>query len=306
MSTHSWTRLLPALLIGAVLMMATATPATALLVPLRGIDLTTVLTLQDHSRKIRLANSDHPVRTLQSIRTIVLDAGHGGENSGATGVAGIREKHLTLDLAYAVRALLQERYPHARIVMTRYWDTSLELTDRVHMANLVEADLFVSLHYNAAVHERAVGFETYFLLADAVTPGKEQVVGAPLATASHGHSGIERRMIDQPPVGLHGDALVDIQQDLKRARLHGDSGLLAESVQSHLARHLRSTNRGVKQADFGVLRGALMPAIVVEAGFLTHPVEGKALVRSAHRHKVATAIVEAVEHFDKTISKRED
>src|SRR5690606_20301119 len=100
--------------------------------------------------------------------------------------------------------------------------------------------------------------------------------------------------------------LLNIQQDLIRARLHADSGLLAQSVQKSMSRKLESTNRGVKQANFGVLRGANMPAVVVEAAFLTHPVEGKAIILSEHRRKVASALVEAIEEFDKTLTTRQD
>lgn len=304
-------------MITPILITAIPAPAAAFLGSIRGIDLHTVLTLHDHSRKMQFLNAQNPrdphvlppqltQNNLQSIRTIVIDAGHGGDNSGAIGIAGIREKHLTLDLAYELRAMLQERYPQARVILTRYWDASLELHERVHMANMAQADIFLSLHYNAAVHNRAVGYETYFLHADAMTPGKEEVQGLPIATADHNHTGIERNMLNTTPVGLHNDNIIDIQQDLIRARLHADSGLLAQTVQAGMSRHLQSVNRGVKQANFGVLRGAHMPAVVVEAAFLTHPTEGKALILSEHRRKVATALVEAIEQFDQTISARQD
>ncbi len=313
--TTSAKRLLPAVfMIASLSIMAIPAPASAFVGSIRGIDLNTVLTLHDHSRKIQFIQaSKRPAdaakvaqNELKNVRTIVIDAGHGGDNSGAVGVAGVREKHLTLDLAYELRAMLQARYPHARVIMTRYWDASLELNERVHMANLAEADIFLSLHYNAAVHTRAIGYETYFLHPDAVTPGKESVQGLPMATADHTHTGIERHMHNPTPVGLHDDALINIQQDLIRARLHSDSGLLAETIQKNMSRKLESTDRGVKQANFGVLRGANMPAVVVEAAFLTHPVEGKSVVLSEHRRKVAGALVEAIEEFDKTITTRQD
>lgn len=314
LTTTAQRLLLAIFMIASLLITAIPAPASAFVGSIRGIDLNTVLTLHDHSRKIQYLHTENRAsdaakiqhRELKNVRTIVIDAGHGGNNSGAVGVAEVREKHLTLDLAYELRAMLQARYPHARVILTRYWDASLELNERVHMANLAEADIFLSLHYNAAVHNRAVGYETYFLHADAVTPGKEEIQGQPIATADHNHTGIERHMHDTTPVGLHDDALINIQQDLIRARLHADSGLLAETVQKNMSRKLDSTDRGVKQANFGVLRGANMPAVVVEAAFLTHPVEGKSLVLSEHRRKVAGALVEAIEEFDKTLTIRQD
>jgi N-acetylmuramoyl-L-alanine amidase len=288
---------------GSVVSAASAQPRG-----LRGIDVPTVLGLHDRVRQIAYEANDaaRQARTLERVRTIVIDPGHGGNNSGATGVAGVREKHLTLALAYELRHQLQERYPHTRVIMTRYWDASLSLTERVHFANVVEADLFISLHYNAAVHERAVGFETYFQLAEDVTPGQERVQSAPMATASPTATGIEPDFDHGPPMGVASDTLAMIQRDLDRARIHGESGLLAQSVQHQLARHLSSVDRGVKQANFGVLRGALMPAIVVEAAFLTHPVEGFEVLRREHRQKTARALVEAVEGFDRALSKRKD
>ncbi|MFU8802708.1 MAG: N-acetylmuramoyl-L-alanine amidase family protein [Bradymonadaceae bacterium] len=297
--------------IATLVLMSLGLVATAVAHPgsMRGIDVATVLTLHDHARLLAFeAQSEKKAtKSLKKVRTIVIDPGHGGDNSGATGVAGIREKYLTLDLAYELRKQLQERFPEARVVMTRYWDKSMSLTERVHFANVVEADLFISLHYNAAVHDRALGFETYFLLAEDVTPGQERVQSAPLATSSPTMTGIEANMDSQlPPIGVANDMIATIQRDLERGRLHAESGLLAQTVQKGMARHLDAPDRGVKQANFGVLRGALMPAIVVEAAFLTHPGEGVEVLEKAHRKKISRALVEAVETFDRTLSERAD
>ncbi len=286
--------------VSCVSMAAAAPPVT-----LRGIELPTVLSFYDRARKAAVTGageatgkSPEPVgESLEHLDTIVLDPGHGADNSGAIGVAHVAEKYLTLELAYALRRRLQAKYPDLEVVLTRYWDRSISLDDRTHLANRLEADLFMSLHYNAAVHQRAVGYETYFLPAREAIPGREQVEGAPIAAATSRVTGVEPKS-DRREYGVEGDSLALIRRDLERAHDHRMSGMLAETVQSSFDAHINSVDRGVKQANFGVLRGALMPAVVVEAGFLTHPDEGREVLDDAHRTKVVEALVGAIERFD--------
>ncbi|WP_230467650.1 N-acetylmuramoyl-L-alanine amidase family protein [Lujinxingia vulgaris] len=285
---------LSALAFGLALLL---TSQTALAHPgaLWGIDLSSVVALRDQARVAAYKSADVPGERLSRVRTIVLDPGHGGDNNGAIGVAGIREKHLTLELAYHLREAIQERYPDVRVVMTRYWDTSLSLPERVHLANLAEADVFLSLHYNAAVHNRAVGYETFYLRPQDVTPEPAPAVELPHDDASP----IEGARL----VGQHGDDLVFIQRDLIRAHQHELSARLAHSVQDGFRGHLDSMDRGVKQANFGVLRGAHMPAVVVEAGFLTHPDEGSELIERDHRQRVVNALLDAIVTFDAELER---
>ncbi len=272
----------------------------------RGIDLPTVLTLDDRARQFAFEadGEEAPEKSLEQVRTIVIDPGHGGENSGALGVAHIKEKYLTLELAYELRKRLQKTYPDVRVVLTRYWDTDMSLSERIHFANVMGADLFMSLHYNAATHQKAVGFETYFLETNEVTPGQQERQGAPLATAQSVTTGLKEETAGLSE-GTYNDALTELKRDLDRERQHKESGLLAETVQRSLAGRLNSTNRGVKQANFGVLRGALMPAVVVESGFLTHPKEGKKVLSDTHRDSVVEALMESVEAFDQKLAQRE-
>lgn len=274
--------------------------ATALPPGVRGIDLPTVLAFHDRVRQFDYLLGQTPERgELKKVRTIVLDPGHGGGNEGAIGVAHIHEKYLTVELALELRDELQRRYPNTRVILTRYWDRELSLQERIHFANKVGADLFLSLHYNAAVHNRAVGFETYYLRADDTTPGMAQKEGEPVAAvggpsgmteASHGHQH-----------GTFNESVVKIQRDLQRQRQHEESALLARTVLDQFKHRLSSVNRGVKQANFGVLRGALMPAIVVEGGFLTHPREGKKVIGDTHRKRLITSLTEAIETFDRQL-----
>lgn len=276
-------------------------------IDIKGIDLPTVLAVDDRARLAEhgLSGETSEAASLDQVRTIVLDPGHGGENSGAEGVKGVQEKYLTLELAYLLRDKIHEKYPDVRVVLTRYWDRDLTLSERIHFANTLDADLFLSLHYNAAVHNRAVGFETYFLEEREATPGEQEIKGEPIATAQGNVTGVPKKSTKKPE-GTYNDAMAVLQRDLQRARQHKESGLLARVVNRALGDHLTSTNRGVKQANFGVLRGALMPAVVVEAGFLTHPREGKKVFEERHQHSVAQALLESIEDFDRRLVKRNE
>jgi N-acetylmuramoyl-L-alanine amidase len=296
------------LLLFAVLLPSTVAAGPP--VTLRGIELPTVLSFYDRARHVAhradqqadpREQTDHPdeppQKRLESIDTIVLDPGHGAGNSGAIGVAHVAEKYLTLELAYALRRRIQETYPDVRVVLTRYWDKGLSLDERTHLANRIDADLFLSLHYNAAVHQRAVGYETYYLATREAIPGRQQVKGEPIAAASSRVTGIAGES-DEEAFEIQGDDLAVIKRDLARARQHRFSGLLAETVQRHLIEHVDSVDRGVKQANFGVLRGALMPAVVVESGFLTHPDEGRQVLDPDHRKKLVESLMESIDQFD--------
>ncbi|MFW5966692.1 MAG: N-acetylmuramoyl-L-alanine amidase family protein [Persicimonas sp.] len=272
-----------------------------------GIDLSTVLTFDDRARQLSHHESEDDQKgdSLEHVRTIVLDPGHGGGNSGAEGVAHVKEKHLTLELAYHLREHIQERYPGVRVILTRYWDTDMDLSRRTHIANIAQADLFLSLHYNAAPHDRAVGYETYFLEPEVVTPGEGEKSGEPVATAESVATGLDEDVAHVGKDGTFNDSLVDLKRDLDRERLHRESGLLANVVQQNMDARLDSTNRGVKQAKFDVLRGALMPSVVVESGFLTHPDEGKEVLEDEHRQKLISALTRAIEQFDAKLAERD-
>jgi N-acetylmuramoyl-L-alanine amidase len=254
----------------------------------RPIDIPTLHGLAEGARRVeREVSVREPADTPLPFHTIVLDPGHGGHNQGAIGVADVREKYLTLELAYALRDALEERHPEVRVVLTRYWDRDVDLYERTRWANDIDADLFVSLHYNAATHDRAVGYETYFLTDTVLDVPKVQ-------QHRRKGTGVQRRAFEaldrarrQATVAARAE-LMQPQQRSKR---------LAALVQQELATHLTTPDRGVKQANFAVLRGALMPAIVVESGFLTHPEEGVDVLTDAHRARVVDALVSAIETF---------
>ncbi|MEL6177449.1 MAG: N-acetylmuramoyl-L-alanine amidase, partial [Myxococcota bacterium] len=221
---------------------------------------------------------------MRVIRTIVIDPGHGGSNEGAVGATSHLEKDEVLRVAYAVRDSLAKSHPEVKVVLTRNLDVDVSLPERIQVANALEADLFISLHMNASTNVEAHGFEVFFLRADK---------SMPLVMAGEGSWGRDFEQAADPvefskglPVELseavhrpHSTGLPMVLSDLDKGRAHKDSGLFAEVLMDELRQAFRGRrSRGVRQANFGVLRGALVPAVVVELGFISHATEETWLV----------------------------
>lgn len=216
------------------------------------------------------------------IRTIVIDPGHGGMNTGARSSEGVEEKELTLLLAQTLRSRLEERLP-VRVVLTRSEDVDLPLDTRTSIANQQKADLFISLHLNSVQDPGAHGAETYFLSLQASDEG------AARAAAIENQS--------DPVAQDDGDPLYDLQLilwDLAQSHYLAESQRLAALVQEELNEALNLRNRGVKQAPFRVLLGAAMPAVLVEFGFLSNPEEESKLLDSQYRAELVKALVRAI------------
>lgn len=208
---------------------------------------------------------------------VVLDAGHGGSNSGAVGAApGLLEKHLTLRLARAVRDRLTAAGVDVRL--TRDRDVTLTLRQRVVQANQAAADLFVSIHANASPERVQRGFETYVLTASGVDRD---------ARALRGDTGTPRRGVDA--------ATALVLDDLERGAAQWEAAELAAAMQSELAAVRGAAgDRGVRQDAHHVLLGATMPAVLVEVGFIDHPVEGRELAEPATQAALADALTRAI------------
>jgi N-acetylmuramoyl-L-alanine amidase len=201
------------------------------------------------------------------VRTICLDAGHGGKDPGHRSL-GYNEKALTLLLTQELsKQLVRAGY---KVTFTRRTDAFVDLPVRPALARKQKADLFISLHFNAAESSRspAQGCEVYCL-----TPA-----GAPSTNAQG-----EGANTGSYP-GNRNNA-VNIQ--------------LAFQTQQALVQSLGVTDRGLRRARFAVLRDATMPAILIEAGFLSHPTEGRKILSAQYRQKIAIAIVKGISQFTK-------
>jgi N-acetylmuramoyl-L-alanine amidase len=203
------------------------------------------------------------------VKTICLDPGHGGKDPGNR-VGSFQEKKYTLLLAEEVRQQLTRA--GLKATLTRTTDSFIELPDRPEVARRRKADLFVSLHFNSAGSSRGSvrGAEVYCL-----TPA-----GASSTNARGEGSGAGR---------FAGN------------RSNEKNIALAYQLQKSLIRTLDTEDRGVRRARFAVLRDATMPAVLVEAGFMSHPVEGKKIFDSTYRRQMAKAIVEGLLAYKKAV-----
>lgn len=241
-----------------------------------------------------------PPQPRSGLHTIVLDPGHGGQESGAVGPSGVAEKDLTLLLARALRQRLQSRLP-VRVVLTRNNDVDLPLEARTAIANQNKADLFLSIHLNSAagVHAQAGGAETYFLSLQASDERAAQAAEIEnRASAQDTSDGTEA--VSPPAVSDAGDPLYDLQLilwDLAQSHHLSESQRLARLIQEELNSTLGLRDRGVKQAPFQVLMGAAMPAVLVELGFLSNPQEEQRLQDPAYRAQLVDALVRAISRY---------
>ena len=223
-------------------------------------------------------------------RVVVVDAGHGGSDPGAIGAGGAREKDVALALARALAAELG-RYPELEVHLTRDRDVLVPLWQRGDWATRTKGDrpgIFISLHANALPRQRSTrGFETYFL-SEARTDHERRVAAnenAPLAMGLEDGGG-------EPPPDLDF-----ILRELRNFDHPHWSALLAELVQRELAPVHPGPDRGVKQAPFAVITNALMPAVLVEIGFITHREEERLLVEKSFHEEAARAVARAVIAF---------
>lgn len=217
---------------------------------------------------------------IQDRLVVVIDPGHGGSQRGAVGVTGVREKDLVLQVARRAGRMLGN-VGDVEVVMTRREDDEIALEERVEMANLVRADLFVSIHANSFTSPSLGGVETFFHSIEASGEEARRV-----ASCENAPKGKKSRAAP--------DTLSLILEDMQSAEKLRDSSRLAHLVQEQLAGAVPFENRGVMQADFTVLRGTRMPSILVELGFLSNPREEKTLGDPLTQEKIANAIRKGV------------
>ena len=229
---------------------------------------------------IAAANQASPPR----FDTVVVDAGHGGEDHGARGPQGLLEKDLVLDLARRVAAKLTGQGLH--VVMTRDGDRFVPLDERTRIANHADPDLFISIHANASALQRVTGIETFFASPEATDESARAL--AESENLAFGASAV--RMAE-------GDPLRAILGDLLATAHLADAQEFAGMAQRRLATAEASRSRGVKQAPFVVLMGVHSPAVLVEVGFLTNAKEESRLSSPAERERLVLGLAEAVATF---------
>ena len=228
--------------------------------------------------------------TLMSF-TVVIDAGHGGHDTGAVGLKmKVQEKDLNLTVAKQLAAKIHAKYPEVKVILTRDTDVFLPLQQRADIANKNHADLFISIHTNAAENRNACGAETFIL-------GTE-------------------RMEDNLDVAMRENAVMKLEEDqtvyqgfdpnsvesyilfeLMQNQYMDNSLVFAELVQNQFVGTLQRANRGVRQAAFWVLLKSACPSVLVEMGFLSNAEEEKWLASADGKTGIVNGIFDAFEKF---------
>jgi N-acetylmuramoyl-L-alanine amidase len=218
------------------------------------------------------------------INRIVIDAGHGGHDTGTIGPTGLMEKDLCLDVALRLGKIIEQKLPGADVVYTRSDDTFIPLEERTNIANEAKADLFISIHANSSPDHGARGVETYYLNMKG-TPEAMEVAARENASSQE---------------GIHD--LQDLVKRIARTEKVDESKEFAEDVQDSLSRRVQKTarserNRGVRKAPFVVLIGADMPSILTEISFLSNPADEQLLKKPDHRQHIAEGVYQGVSAY---------
>ncbi len=239
-----------------------------------------------------LESSDIARQLALGVRKIVIDPGHGGPDPGAPGYfKNVWEKDIVLKLGKKLAATLRDRLK-CTVVLTRSTDKRLTLEERTAIANTKRADLFISLHCNAAKNKKLRGIETYILnLAT-----DEQAI----AVAARENATSEKNISD----------LEYILSDLMKHAKIEESTRLANVVQNSLVTGMQKKysgikNLGVKQAPFYVLLGARMPSILIETSFISNKTECKRLMSSAYQSAICDTITDGIENYINTTNPKQ-
>jgi N-acetylmuramoyl-L-alanine amidase len=239
-----------------------------------------------------LRDNQLPVTALfgLDVKTIVIDAGHGGADPGAIGAHGTMEKDIALDIALRLRDRLHNagRY---RILMTRDADTTLRLNQRVEFANENQADLFVSIHVNAFPDVRVKTIETYYF-------------GAPPDTAT-----TELAKLENSDSHYGMADFKNMLSKIAHTMKHQESAALATSIQDSLFQNIHKLdhgmrNFGVKTAPFVVLLGVDAPSVLAEISCITNVDEEKKLNTPAYRDKIASFLEKGIHQYLRQIQPR--
>jgi N-acetylmuramoyl-L-alanine amidase len=213
------------------------------------------------------------IKNAAPIRTVILDAGHGGHDSGAKGNRGI-EKEAALDVVLRAKRLLEQN--GYTVHTTRSRDVFIPLEDRAAFANKYPNAIFVSVHFNKSLGGGASGIETFALAPRGV-----------------------------PSMDEENFSYSDLKQHPGHAR-DPENIALATALHSSMLRQMRLYDRGIKRARFVVIRDIKIPGVLLEGGFMNHPVDGRLIASSQFRDAFARAILEGVSRYRSALSGRRD
>jgi len=217
------------------------------------------------------------------VHTIMLDPGHGGKDPGAQGPSGVREKEVVLDIAKRIRSILQEA--GIKVIMTRTNDEFISLAERTRLASRSDADLFISIHANANPVRKTEGMEAYYVR----THTKEDL--------QEDQRRDNERAFARKLNAQYSPMVTAVVSDMMYTLKTAESARLAHTIVEQSSDYANAPNRGARTCRFFVVRNTLVPAVLVEVGFLTNRREEKKLDSLAYRQKVAEAIARSVLNY---------
>ncbi|MEY3746599.1 MAG: hypothetical protein RL194_58 [Pseudomonadota bacterium] len=219
--------------------------------------------------------------------TIVIDPGHGGEDPGAIGARGSREKDITLSIAQKLKAQI-DREPNMRAILTRDGDFFLPLNSRVQKARKVQADLFISIHADAFTRREANGSSVFALSERGATSAFARY----LAQKEN-----EADLIGGVSINVKDPHLARTLLDLSQTATINDSLKLGQAVLGHIGEINRLHKPRVEQAGFAVLKAPDIPSILVETAFISNPEEEKRLNDPGYQDKMAASILSGIKKY---------
>ena len=226
--------------------------------------------------------------------TVVIDAGHGGKDPGALSAnRKVREKDITLKVALMVGESIKKNHPEVKVLYTRKTDVFVGLNDRARMANKADADLFISIHVNAAENRSAKGAETYTLGVEADRTKRNLDIakrenGVILYEDNH-----EKTYANFNPNSPESYIIFEfMQSEFVKESIH-----IAQYVQENFANDANRHDRGVRQAGFLVLNATSMPSILVELGYISNAEEAKYLASDAAQKRLSNCISKAFDSY---------
>lgn len=230
---------------------------------------------------------------LSRVRHVVIDPGHGGDNLGALGYHATQEKALTLEVSKFIAAFV-ERHSNVRVSLTRHEDRPIALRERPRQANAMKADALISLHCNASPDPKVHGMEVWFLDATASVDVVHALVQR------------EEGLPDKGAAAALPWTVGGILSEMRYAAAHKRSEMFALALAKGLRRgRPKAVFRGVRQAPFGVLKEALMAAVVLEIGYITNPRESLALLEHQAHLELARGVLLGLVELDALIRQQE-
>ncbi|RME23161.1 MAG: N-acetylmuramoyl-L-alanine amidase, partial [Candidatus Zixiibacteriota bacterium] len=251
------------------------------------------ISIADPGFKLAANDTAQVIGPDKKIDVIVIDPGHGGDDYGAIGPRGTREKDVVLRIAKELARIIRKD-KQFKVIMTRDRDKTVSLEQRAAIANKAGADLFISIHANASPKHRVRGWNVFFL-----APAKNDSARA-VAQLENSYFLRESANAFEAHMGSHEedrDPVLNILNEMIMTEFQSESHDFAMMVDKELRRNLKIPARGVDQAGFYVLNKVFTPSVLIETAFISNRTEEKLLKSKKYQHKVAEAIYRAIKRF---------